>query len=477
MKIGIIGGGITGLAAGYFLAEHGHQVYLYDRSPKLGGLAGCFEIQGQPVEKFFHNFSRQDTALIGLIHRLGLESQIIFCKARFGFYYVNRTYRFQSPLDCLRFKPLSLRERFRMGFGVFKIRGIRDWRQIDDLSAREWITRQMGARAYETVWKPMLENRFGHDNHERVAASWLWAKLTRGGKSKTAGLANTLGYFHGGFYQMYERLREEIIRRGGRVQSGITVSKICVHHGEATGLETPQGVEPVDAVLATSAIPVFLKLVDDLPEYYRRNLETFRYLGVVCLVLTLKKPLAGTYWLNVMDPTFPFIGVIEHTHLTGELFQGRHLVYIPKYTAIESPYYQFSAEELLRKYIPYLQRMFPAFSSSWVDEVYLWKEPYAQPVTEIGYGSRVPPLETPVRNLYLATMAQIYPADRGMNNGVRQAEEVAARIHACAASLQTKPKLLPPSLTSPLCLASSSNTFGAERQVLPEKGSRIKRAA
>lgn len=424
MKIGIVGGGITGLSAGYFLAQQGHQVWVYERGEKLGGLAGCFQIQGNEVEKFFHNLSRGDAFILDLLRELDLEKDMIWRKARFGFYYVNQIYRFQSALDVLQFKPLSFFQRIQMGFGVLRIREERDWRSLDGLSAREWVTRWMGKQAYEVVWKPLLKSRFGVEDHENISASWLWAKLTGGGKSKGKTLEDTVGYFQGGFEKLYQRLEDTIVQKGGFVFKGTPVYRICTQDGEVTGLETGKGMEAFDAVIATPAMPVFLNLVDNLPPDYRRNLETFRYLGVVCLALVLKKSLTQSYWLNVNDPDFPFVGVIEHTNLSGDHYQGRRLVYIPKYTGLHSPYYQATAEQLLDCYEPYLRRMFPDFERASVEAAYLWREPYAQPVIERGYGSRIPPFETPVKNLYLATMAQIYPEDRGMNNSVKLAKRL-----------------------------------------------------
>ena len=42
MNIGIIGAGITGLAAAYDLTKHGHTVTIYEARPQAGGLAAGF---------------------------------------------------------------------------------------------------------------------------------------------------------------------------------------------------------------------------------------------------------------------------------------------------------------------------------------------------------------------------------------------------------------------------------------------------
>ena len=52
MKVGIIGGGVGGLAAGYELAKVGHTVELFERAPFLGGLASTFDVGGGRLERF-----------------------------------------------------------------------------------------------------------------------------------------------------------------------------------------------------------------------------------------------------------------------------------------------------------------------------------------------------------------------------------------------------------------------------------------
>ncbi len=43
----------------------------------------------------------------------------------------------------------------------------------------------------------------------------------------------------------------------------------------------------------------------------------------------------------------------------------------------------------------------------------------------IGYRERIPEHRTPIKGLYLATMSQIYPEDRGQNYSIKMGEAVA----------------------------------------------------
>jgi hypothetical protein len=43
---------------------------------------------------------------------------------------------------------------------------------------------------------------------------------------------------------------------------------------------------------------------------------------------------------------------------------------------------------------------------------------YAPPVPELNHSKNIPSIETPVPNLYFASMSQVYPWDRGTNFAV-----------------------------------------------------------
>ena len=81
-------------------------------------------------------------------------------------------------------------------------------------------------------------------------------------------------------------------------------------------------------------------------------------------------------------------------------------------------------KELLEYSIPYIKRIFPKFDSSWINKFFLWKSLYSQPAILKNYSKLIPPHQTPVKGLYIATMAQVYPQDRGVNYAVKQGRYV-----------------------------------------------------
>ena len=58
--IGIVGGGIAGLAAAYRLQEQGHEVQIFEATEEIGGLAAVYETPGDDIEKFYHHLSKSE---------------------------------------------------------------------------------------------------------------------------------------------------------------------------------------------------------------------------------------------------------------------------------------------------------------------------------------------------------------------------------------------------------------------------------
>lgn len=428
-NIAIVGGGITGMAAADALSRAGHSVTIFERDATMGGLAGSFEVNGVYLEKFYHHLFTSDTAMEGLIHELGLGEDFAW-KPTVTSYYANRIYRLTTPMDVLCFTPLPLFDRLRLGMLAIIPRFISNWKPLEEITAREWLIRLAGKRVYHQVWEPLLRQKFGH-YADQVAAVWFWNKLKLRGSSRGKGLTEHLGYLRGGFGRMLDAWEQRLRAQGVTIHTASPIEEVRIVNGVASGVVVGGAYKPFDAVLVTVAPALFARIAPGLPADYRARLERIIYLANVCLVLKLKRSLSSTYWLNINDPEIPFVAVVEHTNMQRpEEYGGAHLAYLSRYMDPADPYYRMSAEDLFRAYLPGIKKLFPEFSEEWVERVWAWRERYTQPVVGLHYSELKPPFKTPVENLWLSCMAQVYPEDRGMNYalvyGRRVAEEMIA---------------------------------------------------
>ncbi len=431
MRVDIIGAGISGLATAYHLVRQRPdlELHVWEKDASPGGLAGCFSAEGFTVEKFYHHIFKGDTHLIGLLAELGLSDDLMWRPANTGSYYFQQAYRLSSPIDILKFQPLPFIDRIRLGLMVVHARTVRDWRKLDAISAEEYIRRTAGSKVFEVLWQPLLHGKFG-DLSGDISAAWLWSKLVDRGGSRDRKGHEVLGYLRGGLGRMFDRLMEEIEKAGATVHLSSGVEAMETEGDRIGSIVTREGTFPTDLVVSGAQLPDLHKLLPASTEALANQLSRIEFLGNVCLVLVLPRQLSQFYWTNVMDPDAPFVGIIEQTNWVDPADLNRkRLVYISAYCPATDERFGMEANELLEFYLPWIQKLFPSFSSKEVERALVWKADYAQAVVTTGYSALVPEIRTPLPNLLLCTMAQIFPQDRQVSNGVKLAKQT-ARIAA-----------------------------------------------
>lgn len=425
-SINIIGAGFTGLSLGYYLAKAGWKVNLYEKDAEAGGLAGSFKVEGENLEKFYHHWFTNDQHIMDLIKDLDCEDRIVVRPTKTGMYYSNNFFKLSSPLDLLKFTPLNFISRIRLGFVVLAVRMVKDWKKLESITAKDWLIRICGKQGYTVVWEPLLKGKFGR-YAETVSAVWFWNKLKlRGGSRGEKGKEN-LAYYKGGFASLANSVAEKIIEFGGTIHYNSEV--IRVQSNSEIELSDGRTIK-ADKTVLTAPLPIIAKMLEkSCDASYIETLNKTQYIGNVCLTLELTKSLSEIYWLNVNDPGFPFVGIIEHTNFEPvSSYKGRHIVYLSKYLPTDETLYNMTEKEFFDYAIPFIQKMFPEFKEDWVLDYHVWKEPYSQPLVTKHYSQIIPGFKTPIPGLYINTMSQIYPEDRGTNYAVREGKLMANRF-------------------------------------------------
>ena len=421
-EITIVGAGFTGLTLGIYLIKKNYRVKILESSSEIGGLASTFKLEkGQELEKFYHHWFNNDIHILNLIKELNLEENIKVNFSKTGLYYANNFFKLSSPLDLLRFKPLNLIQRIRLGLLALRVKFISNWMLLEKKSAEDWLIELGGKRVFEIVWKPLLEGKFGSYSKE-ISAVWFWNKLKLRGGSRGEKGKEELLFYKGGFKELINSMAKEIKNKGGHIQLEYPVKKI----EQIGNLWLLNEEIQTDKIIITTAIPIYKKLIEPWADKnYLRGLNKIKYIGNVCLILELSKSLSDTYWLNVNDSSFPFVGLIEHTNFEQkENYNGNHIVYLSKYIQTASTLYNLTKEEFFDYSIPFIQKMFPEFEENWVVNYHLWKAEYSQPIVTKEYSNIKPEMKTPYDGLFLCSMAQIYPEDRGTNYAVKYAKKL-----------------------------------------------------
>lgn len=419
-RIAILGAGALGLTAALRLAQRGHDVVVYERETLPGGLAAGFELEpGMWLEKFYHHLFRSDRSVTALIDELGLGDDLVWPRPRTVTLRGGQTHQLDSPITLLRFRPLPMADRIRMGTALAYLRAMPDPSRLEGRTAAAWIRSTMGKRAYEVVWGPLLEAKFGAAAEE-IALPWFWARVHH--------RSAELGYLRGGFQRLYNRLAEHIGDRGGEIRLGTTVDEI-VRDQPGMRVRTAGSDDRFDHVVSTLPTTLTCRLTPDLPDDYRERHDWRRAYGAHCLILSLDRPLTDSYWMNINDPGFPFLALVEHTnYMAPEDYGGRHLIYLGNYRPMDDPLLRAAPDAVVEQFTPHLARINPSFQSSWITDRWSFSAPFAQPIVTTEYRNRIPPFDTPIPALSLANMFQVYPHDRGQNYSIELAERLVAHL-------------------------------------------------
>jgi protoporphyrinogen oxidase len=426
MRIAIIGAGPAGLAAAYDLSKAGSAVTIYEAAPAVGGLAAGFKAPhwDWSLEKFYHHWFESDAALLGLMDELGWRDQVLFPRPLTVLYHDGEFYPADSIANALKFfvshYPLIDVARFGL-VGVY-LKLTSNWRALEKFTAHEWMQKRAGRRIYEAVWKPMLIGKFGEKNLDVVNMAWLWARI----KARTT----RLGTFAGGFQAFMDKLADETRKHGTELRLSCAVTGVGRHVGGTWTVETAEGNGEFDAVISTSSPGLTARLARDLPESYSNKLRALKSMGAVVLVVTLKHQLTKYYWHNLpKEAGFPFLAMVEHTNfIPREHYGGDHIIYCGDYLEPDHEYFQLSKEELLERFLPSLSRFNKSFDRSWITDTWVWRTAYAQPVPPVNHSQNIPDIRTPMRGLYVASMSQVYPWDRGTNFAVEIGRRTAKMI-------------------------------------------------
>ncbi len=284
----IVGGGMLGLTLAYRMAKQGHDISLFEAAPTLGGLTSGWSLGEATWEKYYHVILMSDLRLRHLLEEVDLADDLKWAETRTGFYTNGQLYSMSDTAEFLKFPPLKLIEKLRLGGTIFYASKIKNWKRLENMPVADWLQRWSGKGTFEKIWLPLLRAKLG-ESYKKTAASFIWAHINRMYAARRSGLKKEMfGYVKGGYCRIVQRLQERLVQMNVTLKASHATQQVKqLEDGRFEVSISGRAPEIFDRVIMTTPSNVVQKICVDLAKQEQDQLQSIDYLGIVCASLLL----------------------------------------------------------------------------------------------------------------------------------------------------------------------------------------------
>lgn len=349
-KIVVLGGGVGGLAAGYFLARTGkYEVAVLEKETVVGGLCASFEHDGFVLDYGAHKLYSVIPGVLDEIrtlmgprllqlpkkNRLYLEGHLVDYPLQLG--------NLSRVLGPVRFFKLGL------GYGIEIIKGL--FQRGAPRSYEEYIIKRFGRPTYELVFEPLADKVWGDPAtlHPEMARTRLPAsggaevilKLLGLKKESAETNAEFFYYPRAGFGDWPQALAEGIRAHGGQVLTGVDVQSLEMKDGRVRSVRTQIGGQPkqfdCDYLVSSLPLPMLGHMIfgSTDPEF-NKAAEGLQFRHLVLVYIFLKRPrVFEDQWIFFPQRNVVFSRLFEQKQMNPELGPADRTAITADFTASE----------------------------------------------------------------------------------------------------------------------------------------------
>lgn len=393
-RVAIIGGGLAGLAAAAALGETGYRVQVFESRGFLGGRATSYPVTAaETIDNCQHILLRCCVNLLDFYKRLNVSQDIHFNREFFfiepgGRISTLKSGIFPSPLhfteSFAKLRFLSLRDKISVARGLLAIRKERKTRHdLDQITMADWLReKRQTPAAIERFWRQVLVSAI-NEELDRMAAlhgfQVFWLGFLASSNSYEMGVpAVPLGELYTS--QAWSRFANVNVRLRQ------TVTRVVTENGRATGVETENGFEPADFVIAAPPLHRASSLMPELG----LNLEPFDHSPITGIHLWFDRPVTDLPHATLLDRTIQWMFNKDGgRYIQLVVSASRSLVNMPR-------------AEVIALATKELAEFFPAARDAVLEKAHVVKEIRATFSAAPGIEALRPPNKTQIECLFLA---------------------------------------------------------------------------
>ncbi len=441
----ILGGGLTGLSAGYVLSGAGLGVKVFESDSIVGGLSRTIEEKGFRFDLGGHRFFTKDEKINDFVRELMGDELIsvpraskIFMRGKYFDYPL-------KPLNAMFGLGLPVTLRILADYGLEKARNL--VKKSEAVSLEDWVVNQFGRTMFNIYFKGYSEKVWGI-GCDRISAEWVERRIT--GLSLAKAVKNAFFKFSGkdvpslvdrfmyprlGIGRLSDRMKEEI-DRVNYVHTGAAVERIN-HDGykvKSVVVRKDNRTVTVPGRYFISSLPLTALVRSLDPSPPEAVLEAaarlkFRDLVVVAVMLNKKRATDQT-WIYIPEQKIPFGRIHEPTNWSEDMAPAGKTLMVMEFFSFRGDEIWSAADETLTSMTAENLERLGFIKGSDVISSRVVRVPNAYPMFDVGYGKRCDEILAYLRgfeNLYMAGrcgMFRYYNMDHAIESGIEAAEAV-----------------------------------------------------
>lgn len=355
----IIGGGPSGLAAGYEITRHGGRVTVLEKLESVGGLSrtiardGClydigphrFFTKNEEVHQLFVDIVAEDLLRVPRLTR-------IFFKNRFFNYPL-------TPANALFGLGVADTMRIMASYGAQRVR--RTIRQREPANFEEWVTDQFGSRLFEIFFKTYTEKVWGIPCTQ-IGAEWAGQRikglnlrqaitnaLFKSGSRSIKTLVDEFIFPRLGAGQLYEKMAAIMRARGASVRTGFQLTRFLregarVRGAVARDREGREEVFEADHFICSAPLTETVEAMEPPPPpEVLRACRRLRYRDHIGVQIKLKVNPFPDNWIYVHSKELKMARIANYRNFSPFMAQGEAI------SPLTIEYFAFPGDELSRR--------------------------------------------------------------------------------------------------------------------------------
>ena len=441
----ILGGGLTGLSAGYVLSRAGLSVKVFESDSSVGGLSRTVVKGGFRFDLGGHRFFTMDIRIERFVKDL-MDGELISVDRTSKIYLRKKFFDYPlKPMNAMFGLGIPTTLKILADYGAEKARGL--VKKVDRISLEDWVVGNFGRTMFNIYFKEYSEKVWGVECN-RISAEWVaqrirglsLAKAVKNAFFKFSGkelptLADRFVYPQLGIGRISERLKEEVERKNV-VQTGTSVVRVSHSNGriESVTVKNHRHDESVRGKEFISSMPLS-NLVRMLTPTPPRNILDaasklkFRDLVVVAIMVDRDRVTDQT-WIYIPEKGIPFGRIHEPTNWSKKMApEGKSIIVMEFFSFKGDTLWNEGDERLVDITVRGLENLGLIKRHEVIDSEVV-RVPKAYPLFDVGYEKHCREIYEYLcgfANLHIAGrggMFRYYNMDHAIKSGINTAEKI-----------------------------------------------------